>query len=40
MEFNIPETLKEEHDDLHEELARVTDIGGGTGERLRRRLQL
>jgi len=32
MEFNIPETLKEEHDDLHEELARVTDIGGGTGE--------
>lgn len=32
MEFNIPEPLKEEHDELHAELARITKVGGSIGE--------
>ena len=28
MEFKIPETLNEEHEELHRELARITEVGG------------
>jgi len=32
MEFKIPETLNEEHEELHRELARITEVGGAIGE--------
>lgn len=31
MEFKIPETLNEEHEELHRELARITEVGGAIG---------
>lgn len=32
MEFNIPRSLKLEHEELHEELARATKVSGSIGE--------
>ncbi len=32
MEFNIPQSLKSEHDELHAELARATQMKGSIGE--------
>ncbi|MBI2953379.1 MAG: hemerythrin domain-containing protein [Chloroflexi bacterium] len=32
MEFNIPQPLKLEHDELHVDLARATGVGGKVGE--------
>ena len=31
MDFSIPQPLKTEHDELHEELARAIQAGGRTG---------
>jgi hypothetical protein len=31
MDFSIPRPLKTEHDELHEELARATQVGDRTG---------
>lgn len=35
MEFNIPKPLKEEHDELHAELANATQVSGRIGEAAR-----
>lgn len=35
MEFKIPESLKAEHEELHEELVRLTKSGGKTGDAAR-----
>ena len=35
MEFNIPGSLKSEHEELHAELVRATKAGGKTGESAR-----
>jgi len=32
MVFNVPVTLNEEHEELHNELARITEAGGAIGE--------
>ncbi|MCC6544703.1 MAG: hemerythrin domain-containing protein [Nitrospirae bacterium] len=32
MAFNVPVTLNEEHEELHNELARITEAGGAIGE--------
>ncbi len=32
MTFNIPASLNEEHEELHSELARITEEGGAVGE--------
>ena len=32
MVFNVPATLNEEHEELHNELARITEAGGAIGE--------
>ena len=32
MEFNIPQSLKSEHEELHGELARATKVGGKIGD--------
>ena len=32
MEFKAPETLREEHMELHKELARIKEVGGKIGE--------
>ena len=32
MDFEIPQALKTEHDELHSELRRLTGVGGRTGE--------
>lgn len=32
MVFNVPVTLNEEHEELHNELARITESGGAIGE--------
>ena len=40
MDLRIPQPLKAEHDELHEELKRVTAAGGHTGEAARQVAQL
>ncbi|HEY4619373.1 MAG TPA: hypothetical protein VIH39_00780, partial [Nitrospirota bacterium] len=32
MVFNVPSSLNEEHEELHNELARITEAGGAIGE--------